>query len=654
MEKKIERPRFPEKAIITAGMPYGNKELHFGHIGGVFIPSDTFARFLRNRIGKENVIFVSGTDCYGSPIVESYNKFIQNNESDMSLLEYVKRFHNKQLDTLNDYKVKPDHYGASAFGDSSKNHRNVTRELFLEMYRHKNIVPYSVSQFFDPIANTYLNGRQVTGKCPFEHCGSGEAYADECANGHQYFPKDLISPKSNLSGSVPILKESRNWYFLLGDERENLEKWANGLKENNYTRDNFSRKIQEFLIDPCIHIKNDNKDLFNSISKEIPGFKIIEGKSNSFTISFDSLEERERCVIVLNRHSIKYRTGKTLVPFRISGNLDWGVPVPEKEDLANLTYWVWPESLVAPISFTDYLVKTEQIKGNDWKDWWCNPDTEIYQFIGEDNVYFYCLAEVGLFLSLNRSKKSNFLDGREIKIPNFVVNHHLLYGSRKASSSDKVKPPMANDLLNSYTSEQLRVHFLNLGLSKRSVDFKPSSWISKGNTSNDPVFNDGNLLSNSFNRVARTCFYSCQEHFSGILPYGEISGDVLANGKNLILRYEREMHKQNFHMVINIMNKYIRGINKNWAGKIYKIPTAQLLIDTFHMLRVSATLMNPIAPEGTEKIREYLNIDERIWSWDYIFEELTYFMENRESHKFLSLKPKEDFFCKHKSQIRSF
>ena len=71
---KDNRPYFPKRAVITGGMPYGNKQLHFGHVGGVFVFADTYARFLRDRIGKDNVIFVSGTDCYGSPIAESYRK----------------------------------------------------------------------------------------------------------------------------------------------------------------------------------------------------------------------------------------------------------------------------------------------------------------------------------------------------------------------------------------------------------------------------------------------------------------------------------------------------------------------------------------------------------------------------------------------------
>ena len=80
-EKKnfeIPRPEFPKRAVITGGMPYGNKELHFGHVGGMLVFADTYARFLRDRIGKENVIFVGGTDCYGSPIAEGYRKKVEN------------------------------------------------------------------------------------------------------------------------------------------------------------------------------------------------------------------------------------------------------------------------------------------------------------------------------------------------------------------------------------------------------------------------------------------------------------------------------------------------------------------------------------------------------------------------------------------------
>ncbi len=76
-QNKNEHIEWPKRAVVTAGMPYGNKSLHFGHVGGVFVPADCYARFLRDRIGSENVVFVSGTDCFGSPIEEGYRKEVE-------------------------------------------------------------------------------------------------------------------------------------------------------------------------------------------------------------------------------------------------------------------------------------------------------------------------------------------------------------------------------------------------------------------------------------------------------------------------------------------------------------------------------------------------------------------------------------------------
>ena len=84
-----ERVVWPKRVVVTAGMPYGNKPLHFGHIAGVFVPADAFARFLRDRIGAENVRFISGTDCYGSPIDEGYRKLVEAGEFEGTIEEYV-------------------------------------------------------------------------------------------------------------------------------------------------------------------------------------------------------------------------------------------------------------------------------------------------------------------------------------------------------------------------------------------------------------------------------------------------------------------------------------------------------------------------------------------------------------------------------------
>lgn len=96
LAQTYQAPAWPKRAVVTAGMPYGNKPLHFGHIGGVFVSADAFARFLRDRIGEENVRFISGTDCFGSPINEGYRKLVEAGEFDGTIEDYVMKNHEAQ------------------------------------------------------------------------------------------------------------------------------------------------------------------------------------------------------------------------------------------------------------------------------------------------------------------------------------------------------------------------------------------------------------------------------------------------------------------------------------------------------------------------------------------------------------------------------
>ena len=119
------RPKFKSKAVITGGMPYGNKELHFGHIGGMFVFADVFARFLRDRIGNENVLFVSGTDCYGSPILEGYRKLKQTTDFSGSIEDWVTKNHLIQKQTLQDYEIGLNFFGASGLNPAKPIHKEI-------------------------------------------------------------------------------------------------------------------------------------------------------------------------------------------------------------------------------------------------------------------------------------------------------------------------------------------------------------------------------------------------------------------------------------------------------------------------------------------------------------------------------------------------
>lgn len=121
-QNKKERIEWPKRAVVTAGMPYGNKSLHFGHVGGVFVPADCYARFLRDRIGPENVVFVSGTDCFGSPIEEGYRKEVESGSFEGTLEDYVRRNHDRQKATLDAYDISLDVYEGSGLGHCGEVH----------------------------------------------------------------------------------------------------------------------------------------------------------------------------------------------------------------------------------------------------------------------------------------------------------------------------------------------------------------------------------------------------------------------------------------------------------------------------------------------------------------------------------------------------
>lgn len=655
-----ERPHFPKRAVVTAGMPYGNKSLHFGHIGGVFIHADVFARFLRDRIGKENVIFVSGTDCYGSPILESYRKLCEEQGYKGTIEDYVTENHNKQKKTLDDYEIGLNLFGASALGRSGEIHQQVSEEIFELLYQKGYLEKLSTPQFYDPEFKVLLNGRQVVGECPIEGCKSERGYADECSLGHQYMPNELINPKSTLSGKTPEIINVTNWYFNLEKFHDLLVERIDYLRKHTNSRKYLLNTMEEFLRKPMIYIKKNQLDKLKEIIDQLPEHEYIEEeKKPSVTLVFKTVKDRETAVEIIANHGINFRTGKTLVPFRLTGNVEWGVKAPVKEGLEGLTFWVWPESLWAPISFTKtYLESADSVASRDWRDWWCSKDANVYQFIGEDNIYFYGIAEMAMFMALQKEAPQIVPKDGDLILPHLIANNHVLFMDKKASSSSDIKPPMADELLQYYTNEQLRMHFLSFGLDTKSVSFQPAVYQKDKQDGMDPVLYQGNLLTNVYNRLIRSCFYTAQKYYDSHIPEGKVSQKILDDAKEVILKYERHMYNHEFHRIFDLLDTYVRNSNKYYVNNIRIAENndddalrRQVLIDSFYAIRVIATLVHPIAPSGAEMVREYLGVDERIWSWDTIFEPLDYFIPNLKEHKLKFLEPRVDFFKKHESQL---
>lgn len=658
----MARPNFPKRAIVTGGMPYGNKTLHFGHVGGMFVHADVYARFLRDRIGKDNVIFVSGTDCYGSPIAEGYRKKSEAGFNG-TIEDYVMENHLKQKKTLDDYEISLDIFGASGLEDTKEIHQEETNEFITTLYKNGWLEKLVTKQFYDPKAKCFLNGRQVIGKCPIKGCQSEKGYADECDLGHQYMPEDLIDPKSTLSGETPEMRDVVNWYFKLTECNDLLEEYVDDISKKPNVRRIVWETMKESLAKPIIYVRKEGIETYKEIKDELPKHECssLENVKDSFTLEFKTLKDRENACTLLTENSIRYRTGKTLVPLRLTGNIEWGVKAPSLEGEQGLTVWVWPESLWAPISFTKAYLKRKGFDENKWKDYWCDPQAGVYQFIGQDNIYFYGVAQMPMFMAQQgKDNLSVHPEKGQLQLPTLVANHHILFLDKKASSSSAVKPPMAEDLLDYYTAEQLRAHFLSLALANKSVSFmpKPLNPTAKENEA-DPVLAQGNLFTNVLNRLARSCFYSTQKYFDGKLPYGQVSEQVKQISEKAILDYEQMMYRFELHQIYNVLDTYIRQANKYWARNTDAATKnndeqlrKQTLIDCFHMLRVATVLSHPIMPKGCEKTADYLCVDQdKFFNWNYIFEDIYYFIDDKENHMLKQLAEKEDFYVKHPSQF---
>lgn len=668
-----ERPHFPARAVVTAGMPYGNKDLHFGHIGGVFVPADFFARFLRDRIGAENVLFVSGTDCYGSPIMEGYRKLTEASEFSGTITDYVRGHHDNQKAALDAYEISLDIYAGSGLDPAKPFHARLSSEWIRRLFEVGALKKRSTLQFYDTEAQTFLNGRQVIGRCPVRGCKSEKAYADECDLGHQFDPEELINPVSQLTGTKPELRPCDNWYFDLPAYQRALEDLMDEWDTDPQVRDIVTKTVRESLVAPVIHIKNELREAFDAVAEKLPAHTVhaAEGNATSFSVEFADWEERDSAREVLEAHKIRFRTGKCLLPFRITGNIEWGVPAPELDGVGGLTVWCWPESLWAPISFVQAALAEGapgRYSSTDWHDWWCADDARVFQFIGQDNIYFYCVAQPAMWKAL----------GWGLKQTTPVANYHILFMNKKASSSGAIKPPMAAELLEHYTAEQLRAHWLSLALDAKAVSFSPKPYDTsvsrKGKDGApdllvrddprvvDPALKESAFLTNIFNRLARSCFYGAAKACGAHLPAVEASDEVVEGCREATLSFERTVYDMDFHGALAAVEEFCRAANKRWdaasraAGDDTDAYVAALA-NAFAELRTTALLMHAAVPAGCELVAEHMGFSERdFFGWEHALEtpcQLAASLgEDPSDHEIVELPPRFDFFRKHESQYR--
>ena len=208
-----------KRYCITTALPYANGPVHIGHLAGVYIPADIYARYL--RLMKEDVLLIGGSDEHGVPIT------IKARKEGVSPQDIVDRYHNIIKQSFQEFGISFDIYSRT----TSPIHNRTASDFFKDLYDKGKFVERTSKQYYDAEAETFLADRYITGTCP--HCGNEKAYGDQCeACGTSLSATDLINPKSTLSGAVPQLKETKHWYLPLNEYEDFMRQWIlEGHKE---------------------------------------------------------------------------------------------------------------------------------------------------------------------------------------------------------------------------------------------------------------------------------------------------------------------------------------------------------------------------------------------------------------------------------------
>ncbi|MGQ8335712.1 methionine--tRNA ligase [Sunxiuqinia sp. A32] len=208
-----------KRTLITSALPYANGPVHIGHLAGVYVPADIYARYL--RLKNEEVAFIGGSDEHGVPIT------LKAKNEGVTPQDIVDKYHGMIKDSFARFGISFDVYSRT----SAKIHHETAGEFFKKLYDEGKFVEQTSEQYYDEENKQFLADRYIVGTCP--KCSFENAYGDQCEScGTSLSPTELINPKSMISGNTPVLKETKHWYLPLDQYEPWLKEWIlEGHKE---------------------------------------------------------------------------------------------------------------------------------------------------------------------------------------------------------------------------------------------------------------------------------------------------------------------------------------------------------------------------------------------------------------------------------------
>ncbi|SOD20055.1 methionine--tRNA ligase [Pedobacter xixiisoli] len=319
-----------KRYTVTAALPYTNGPVHIGHLAGVYLPADTYVRYLRSN--KKDVKFICGSDENGVPIT------LKAKREGITPQEVVDKYHKIIGDSFKEFGISFDIYHRT----SSLTHHQTAEDFFEKLYNDGIFTEEVTEQYYDEKAQSFLADRYITGTCP--KCGNENAYGDQCEScGSTLNATDLINPKSTLSGEPPVMRETKNWFLPLDKYEDKLRAYIESHKE---WRPNVYGQCQSWL-NAGLQPRAMTRDLDWGVQVPVKG---ADGKV--LYVWFDA--------------PIGY--------------------ISATKELANYAkLGVWNPKA------EEYYIDQTSVDNFEYEEYWKSEDAKLVHFIGKDNIVFHCI-----------------------------------------------------------------------------------------------------------------------------------------------------------------------------------------------------------------------------------------------------------------------
>jgi len=595
----------PSRVVVTGGMPYANGPVHLGHLAGALIPPDICARYQRMLIGADNVLFVSGNDDHGSTSELAAMK------AGVPIREFIDGIHEKQKETLKRYALSFDTFSGTSRPECFPIHKELSQTFIRKLHKNGMLEKRTSQQWFDPKLNRFLQDRFVSGKCPNPKCDNEGAYSDECDRcGTQYDPSELIKPHSTLSDATPELRATVHWWLDLWQVSEPLRTWIQG-KQKTWRSAVYSEVLGTVM--PALAFSNTHEENYKSLKEVLPKHKSKYAAGKKVQLQFENKGELLKAKVELESHGIASDFVDGWAHRSISRDVAWGIPMPADldPDMEGKTLYVWPDSLIAPISFSQVALKQRGLDPSEYKKFWTDPNARVFQFLGQDNVYFYVLMQGAMWLGIQDDVQTLPKEG-ELQLTDVFGSFHLWVDGKKMSKSTG-NFLTGDELLleKGYSADQIRYFLATLTLSEKNSNFDLS------------VLDERNkFLAGPMNAAFEKPIAACHTQFGGKVPEGVLNPKVEEETIKLVQKYLKQMEKCDFPVLLGQIENYARQINslftqfKPHDDRFPEEERRNALYSCFYVLKNIMIMLNPFVPETMDKLRLSLNLPESVFSID--------------------------------------